>query len=299
MKDFKSINYLEFIDRFSSDSDCYQYLLDLKWGKGYKCRSCGKHLWIKGRKWYYRRCKSCDYDESVTAGTMFHKIKFPILKAFHILFRISTKKKGMSSVELANEFGLQQKTCWLFKAKIQEAMKSSGKFKLSGLVHVDEFTVGMPEKDKQGRSNGKKSKIILGVEIIGKGKVGRVYAQVIKDNSAASFRPFFDKNIETSAQIETDAFSSYSPLKDNYNITQYYSEKGKAFPELHIQIMNFKKWLIGIHHKCASNYFQKYLNEYFYRFNRRTCRNLIFQKLVERFITELPLTLVRIRELNT
>ncbi|MCR6641166.1 MAG: IS1595 family transposase [Sporocytophaga sp.] len=299
MKEFKSINYLEFIERFSSESDCYQYLVDLKWDKGYKCRRCGNSGWVKGKKWYYRRCKSCSYDESATSGTLFHKIKFPILKAFHILFRISTKKKGMSTVELANEFGLQQKTCWLFKAKIQEAMKSSGKYKLSGIVHVDEFAIGMPEKDKPGRSNGKKVKIILGVEIIKEDKVGRVYAKVIKDNSASSFRPFFEQNIEKSAQIETDAFPSYSSLKNDFNITQYYSEKGKAFPELHIQIMNFKKWLIGIHHKCSSNYFQKYLNEYFFRFNRRVFVNSIFHKLVERLITGEPITLKGIRELNT
>lgn len=49
MKEFKSINYLEFIERFSSESDCYQYLVDLKWDKGYKCRRCGNSGWVKGK----------------------------------------------------------------------------------------------------------------------------------------------------------------------------------------------------------------------------------------------------------
>jgi len=86
------------------------------------------------------------YDESATSGTLFHKLKFPILKAFHILFRLSIHKKGISSVQIGKEYGIQQKTAWLFRQKAQIAMKSSEKIFLTGRVHVDEFTVGGPEK---------------------------------------------------------------------------------------------------------------------------------------------------------
>ena len=61
---------------------------------------------------------------------MFDKVKFSLLKAFHIAFKIGTKKKGMSSLELGNEFELRQKTCWEFKWKIQQAMTSSLQYPL-------------------------------------------------------------------------------------------------------------------------------------------------------------------------
>jgi hypothetical protein len=68
---------------------------------------------------------------------MFHKLKFPLLKAFGINFRIAVRKKGMSTMELAGEYGINQKSSWLFKRKAHEAMKSSGKHVLCGHVEVD------------------------------------------------------------------------------------------------------------------------------------------------------------------
>lgn len=101
-----------------------------------------EHPLLQRRLPYSRRCTKCKYDESPTAGTMFDKCKFSILIAFHIAFKISTKKKGMSSEELSEGYELRQKTCWEFKWKIQQAMKSSGLHPLTGKVHVDEFYVG-------------------------------------------------------------------------------------------------------------------------------------------------------------
>lgn len=77
---------------------------------------------------------------------MFDKIKFPLLIAFHIIFKIGIKKKGMSSIELSHEFDLRQKTCWEFKWKIQQAMNSSLRFPLQGEVHADELCIGGPEE---------------------------------------------------------------------------------------------------------------------------------------------------------
>jgi hypothetical protein len=71
------------------------------------------------------------------AVTLFHKIKFPILKAFYIVYFISTNKKGITSTELARKLDLKQKVCWLFKRKVMKAMDSSGNFPLSGSVEVD------------------------------------------------------------------------------------------------------------------------------------------------------------------
>jgi hypothetical protein len=110
---------IEFYKQFQSDADCYRYLSEIKWERGYVCKKCDHTKYGKGKQPYSRRCAKCNYDESPTAGTMFDKIKFSLLISFHILFKISTKKKGMSSLELSEEFGLRQKTCWEFKWKIQ------------------------------------------------------------------------------------------------------------------------------------------------------------------------------------
>jgi hypothetical protein len=181
----------------------------------------------------------CNYDESPTAGTMFDKCKFSLLTAFHIAFKISTKKKGMSSEELSEEFELRQKTCWEFKWKVQQAMQSSGRYPLNGSVHVDEFYVGGEEEGgKRGRGKGKKRLVIIALEIA-KGGFGRAYAATIKDASSTSFKPFFEKYIDKDAEIVTDEWTGYKPLKSTYKkMRQVPSNDVKSFPELHIHIMN-------------------------------------------------------------
>lgn len=122
---FAGMNSILFNRHFKTNEDCVKYIADIKWENGYKCRRCKNEKFIKGSKPHHRRCLKCKYDESPTAGTMFDKVKFSLLVAFHIVFKIATKKKGMSTLELSREFDLRQKTCWGFKWKIQQAMQSS------------------------------------------------------------------------------------------------------------------------------------------------------------------------------
>lgn len=98
----------------------------------------------------------------------------------------------MSYSELSSEFELRQKTCWLFKQKVQEAMKSSLKSQLTGVIHADEFVIGGPEEGKKGRSKGSKKLIVLAIEILVDG-VGRAYGEVIENSSAKELGFFFRK----------------------------------------------------------------------------------------------------------
>jgi len=128
----------------------------LKWQDGFKCEHCGHTSYCKGNRPYDRQCTSCRYIESVTAGTLFHKVKFSILKAFHIVYYVSTNKKGISSTELSRKLGLGQKTCWFFKQKVMNGMKSSGNFPLVGNVEVDETVIGQQETGVVGKKKAKK-----------------------------------------------------------------------------------------------------------------------------------------------
>ena len=243
---YLGVNSITFNKRFKDDNDCYEYISLIKWEDGFVCRKCNYEKYYKGKKPFSRRCLRCKYDESPTANTMFEKLKFSILIAFHIAFKISTKKKGMSSLELSNEFELRQKTCWAFKQKLQEVMKSSLKSPLAGVVHVDEFVVGGPEEGKKGRSKGLKKLIVLAIEILEDG-VGRAYAEVIEHSSAKELGSFLTRYVSKEAVIITDKWKGYGPLKKEFlKLKQIASEDGKNFKELHIHIMNIKGWLRGI-----------------------------------------------------
>lgn len=226
---FIGVNSITFNKRFKEDADCYEYLSLIKWENGFVCRKCNYDKHYKGKKPFSKRCLRCKYDESPTTNTMFEKLKFSILIAFHIAFKISTKKKGMSSIELSSEFELRQKTCWAFKHKVQSAMKSSLNRTLTGIVHVDEFVIGGPEEGKKGRSKGLKKLIVLAIEILEDG-VGRAYAEVIENSSAKELGGFLIKYVSTDAEITTDKWRGYLPLKKEFlKLKQVASEDGKNF----------------------------------------------------------------------
>ena len=287
---FTGMNLLEFTKRFQTDADCISYLMGIKWNDGMKCVKCnGKEFW-KGKCSNNIRCKKCGYEESPTAGTLFHKIKFPLLKAFHICYRVSVSKKGMSSWGLSRELGLRQMTCWAFKRKIQQAMASSESFPLEGRVDVDELAIGGHDEGGQGRSKADKKLVSLSVEIREDGKMGRAYGKLIDDYSSKELEKIFDAHIsKKDAKVRTDKWTGYSPLQSKWNIEMIKSDKGKKFPELHILIMNLKSWLRGIHHKCSERHMQAYLNEFFYRFNRRKFGETIFHGLLVRLVKSKPL----------
>lgn len=289
---FRGVNSIKFNRQFQNDLSCYEYLAVIKWSdENFICKRCGHTKYCKGKKPFSRRCIRCGYDESPTAGTMFDKCKFSLLIAFHIIFKISTKKKGMSSLKLSHEFELRQPTCWEFKWKVQQAMQSSKQYPLTGEVHVDEFFIGGPEEQNRGRSRGNKRLVIIALEKVEDG-VGRAYAKIIENASAEEFTPFFHDHIGKEAQVVSDEWLGYAPLKREYkNMKQIPSNDGKNFPDLHIHIMNFKGWLRGIHHHCSKERLQGYLDEYHYRYNRRNNMDTIFHNLIVKMVEGDPIRL--------
>ena len=111
-----------FTDLFDSDNSCYHYLVYLKWADGDKCNKCSSNKYGRGKKWHSRRCLKCRYDESATANTLFHKLKFPISEAFHIILQLLQIPQGISSNELSRQYSICQKTAWFFKRKVQQGI---------------------------------------------------------------------------------------------------------------------------------------------------------------------------------
>lgn len=287
---FKGINAIDFNKHFPDNESCYHYLIEWKWGKGFKCARCGCEHSYKGRTYYHRRCKKCRYDESVMANTVFHGMKMPILKAFHMIFRLTAKKKGMSTTELGAEVGVEQKTAWLFKRKIQVAMKQDNNDKLNGKVDIDETLLGFHTGRKDGgRSLEKRKALMVAVEILSDGRTGNIRMQDIENFQADTLKYAIKDMVLPTASIRTDDYCSYGKIQQEMgNIKMERSQKGKAFEELHRQVMQFKNWLVGIHHRWSDQHLFAYVDEYVFRFNRRNARKRIFNELIGRMMHQVP-----------
>lgn len=284
---YKSLSLFEFQEKFPDVESCRSYLSELKWKEGYQCRKCGHKNYCSGMLPHSRQCTSCSYTESPTANTLFHQVKFDLLKAFYIVYFVSTNKKGITSTELSRKLSLRQKTCWAFKRKVMKAMKSSGNHPITGEAEVDETVFGGQEEGVRGRKNGTKKLVAISIEKKKKG-ISRLYAKVIPDASSASLGGFMKSHISLSANIKTDLWTGYAPLeKDFANLVRIPSgKKGGNFPEMHRAIMNLKGWLRGMHHHVWD--LQDYLDEYCYRFNRSFMKEGIFENLMVRMINTKP-----------
>ena len=288
MDKFKGKNILDFMKVFPDDGSCREYLANLKWHDGFTCPKCGhtKGCLKKDHKYH---CYGCGKVESSTAGTLFHKVKFGLRKAFCIVFEMSTTSKSLSSIQMGERYGIRQGTAWYFMHKVRSAMESSKKHPLKGLVHVDEFIIGGQEENAPGRSyNTRKTKVIIAVQLNEERKVKRAYAKVIDDYSAKSFTPLFEQHISEEAKVVTDKWRGYSPLKKKYNIEQVPSNKGKNFKELHIIIHKIKSWLRTVHAPISKQHVRRYLDEYSYRLNRSQSKQTIFHNNIKRMIQGKP-----------
>ena len=150
--EFTGLSLIAFTETFKTDMDCKEYLGQRKWSNGFIRKKCNhkRATILKGGRTAHRMCTLCKREESPTSGTLFHRVRFGLRKAFFIVYEMSTSSKGLSSIQIANRYGISQKTAWYFMQKVRLAMESSGNHPMKGKVQVDEFTVG------RGQGKGQK-----------------------------------------------------------------------------------------------------------------------------------------------
>src|SRR6266542_3462686 len=134
--------------------------------------------------------------------------------------------------------------------------------------------------EHRGRSLKEKSAVVVAAEILDDGRTGNINFETIENFEADTLKYALKDMINCEADIVTDQHKSYEALKEEMNIETLKSEKGKAMEEIHKQIMLFKNWLRGIHHKCSKALLKKYLDEYKFRFNNRNRRQ--FYKFINK-----------------
>lgn len=133
---------LEFEKRFSTEESCHEYLTRLRWPSGFRCPRCNSNkAWRMNRGIY--RCCQCDYQVSVTAGTIFQDTRKPLMLWFRAIWYVVNQKSGVSALGLQRVLGFPNyRTVWTWLHKLRCAMVRPGRDKLSGLVEVDETYIG-------------------------------------------------------------------------------------------------------------------------------------------------------------
>src|SRR3989344_1756149 len=147
MKDFKSL--AEFLNTFNSEEACRKHFEAIRFADGDFCPHCKHDKIMRFSDGKRYRCHNCKQDFTIKTGTLFGESKLPLQKWFIAIYLLTTRKKGISSIELAEQVGVRQKTAWFMDHRIREAMEQNDG-KLFGTVEVDETYIGGKHQRKDG-----------------------------------------------------------------------------------------------------------------------------------------------------
>jgi len=244
------------------------------------------------------RCAGCDYQVSVTAGTVFQDSRLPLTLWFRAAWWVTSQKNGVSAMGLQRVLGLKSyKTAWTMLHKLRHAMVRPGRDRLQGHVEVDEAFVGGEELGVHGRHTETKAMIAVAAEEDGRG-IGRVRMRRIPDASAESLMPFIEDSVEPGSVVHTDGWLGYQPLdgRDYRHRITFLKGNSKTaselMPRVHLAVALLKRWLLGTHQGGVSlEHLDAYLDEFTFRFNRRKSRSRgkLFYRLLEQAVAIEPI----------
>jgi transposase-like protein len=292
---------MEFEEMFKTEQDCIEYISSIRWPKGFECPVCGSIRYWKKNKGRFE-CRDCHTETTVTNGTIFHKSTKPLMIWFRAIWWIVAQKNGVSAKGLQKILGLgSYRTSWTWLHKFRRLMVFSGRTKLQGTVEVDEVMIGGKTSGKRGRGAEGKSLIAVAVEVQGR-KTGRVRMAKIPDASSDCLNTFIENNIEQSSTIVTDGWKSYNNLVNMGYLHKIQKavindEDEEVLPNVHRIASLLKRWLLGTHQSYLNkNKLEYYLDEYVFRYNRRTStsRGLLFLRLIEQAVITEPVSYKKI-----
>ena len=291
--------YREFVQMFPDDAACAGYLEQLRWSGGFTCPSCGTGTtpWRQTRERLV--CPVCRHQASTTAGTIFDKTRTPLTTWFEAAWHLTTSKNGLSAKTLERTLGANYRVAWAMLQRYRVAMVRAERESLYGDVEVDETLVGGVEHGgKRGRGSDKHL-VVIAIEVRQPKGFGRVRMRHISNASAESLAPFVCDLVTPGAVVLTDAWRGYDALpKHRYTRRKtVLSSSGDpahvSMPGVHRIASLLKRWILGTHQgSIAGAHLQSYLEEFTFRFNRRTSRSRgrVSRRLLEQAVVGGPVT---------
>ena len=175
------------------------YLEKRLWPNGARCPVCGTGDRITARKGGFYRCNQCKEDFTVRTGTIFERSHVPLHKWVYAMYLLVTARKGISSMQLAKEIGITQKSAWFVLHRLRKACGGADLSKLKGIIEIDETFVGGKEANKHDHK-----KLRAGRGTVGKTPVlgmrergGRTIAMPISSTDAETIQSTIHEHVQT------------------------------------------------------------------------------------------------------
>lgn len=254
------------------------YLEARLWPDGATCPSCILRDRITTRKGGYYRCNRCAVDFTVRTATIFERSHVPLHKWVYAMYLVVTARKGVSSLQMAKEIGVTQKTAWFMLQRLREAcMDDKGKDnRLGGLIEVDECFVGGKEANKHeskklraGRGAVGKT-IVLGMRERG----GKTRAMVVPATDVRTLHQAVHDNVKPGSMIHTDEHGGYEGLEGLwfYHRTVNHGAGEYVRDAIHTNSIEsvwalLKRGVYGTWHHVSAKHLGRYVDEVAFRLN--------------------------------
>jgi transposase-like protein len=279
----------EFEARFATEADCRAYWIEARWGGKPACARCGSTRVWTIREGTTFECADCDHQTSLTAGTVLEKTRKPLKMWFRAVFEISTRRTGISAMDLMRIMGFgSYKTAWSWLHKLRSALVRPEREPLGPFVQMDEALVG-------GKGGPNKELVLVAAEA-----GGRVRLAHAETNDKATLKRFADGQVAADARVVTDGLASYDGdslgNRPCERVVQSKAQRREsdALQVCHWTISLLKRWLLGTHAGAVHpKHLQAYLDEFAFRHNRRKTNGVgrIAARVIEQLVTRQPLTM--------
>ena len=286
------VSLLEWQKRYGTEKSCTQTLIKVRWPEGFQCPVCGfmKAYYLESRKLY--QCSHCRHQVSITADTLFHSTKVPLVKWFWAIYLMASDKRGISALRIAKHIGVSWITAQNMLRKIRKAMADRDSiYRLENMIEFDDTLVGGKRAGKRGRGAEGKRPVLVAVETREKG-AGFVAMQAVDSVSKVTVRQFLAKHLKADQTVKTDALPALNAVSETQNHRKKVTPPEEAavwLPLVHIMIGNMKTFINGTFHGVSSNCLQEYLDEFCYRFNRRFWEPELPLRLLNACLAHVPM----------
>ena len=302
-------NWVQFLDWFHSEDACRLYLEHLRWPTGFICPKCGAAdnpcRSTRGRL----MCPHCKSQATVTAGTLFDKTRTELRIWFAGIWYITSQKHGISALGLQRVLGLgSYETAWTMLHRLRRAMVRPGRDLLHGEVEVDETYVAITDRKNPISAIGRKSNtskvlVAIAVEMLQPKGFGRIRIKQICEGDYESLMPFIQESVLPGSLIHSDGSAAYRNLEEvgyRHRRSVHLGSETPAhesMPGVHRVAALLHRWLLGTHHGAVQpGQLDYYLDEFVFRFNRRTSasRGLLFYRLLQQAVVTEPVTYAKV-----
>ena len=295
----------EFLEWFSSEEACLSYLERLRWPHGFACPDCASMTAPYRASRTRLMCQDCGRQSTVTAGTIFDKTRTPLKVWLAGAWYLTSQKQGVSALGLQRVLGLgSYQTAWTMLHRFRRAMVRPDREPLKGVVEVDETYLAISDRQRPISPVGRKSStrkvlVVMAVEIIEPKGFGRIRLRRILNDADECVVPFVQESVEPGARVRTDGSAAYRSLKELGYAHERTVMLGSDTPAhvsmagVHRVASLIKRWILGTHHGSVQpEHLDAYLDEFVFRFNRRTSnsRGMLFYRLLQQAVVTKPVT---------